>query len=291
MIPRSLGTHDGTFHADDVTACALLIVFGQIDRDKVVRTRDSAELNQCEYVCDVGGVYDPTTKRFDHHQSDYQGKFSSAGMILSYLLDRGLIDDPTYRYLNNGLIIGVDDIDNGRNFPQVGHCSFSQVVSNFVPTQYDVSETEQRKAFEEALTFVLGHVTRLLERFHYIQGCRAKVAVSMQSNSEALLFDETLPWMDSFFDLGGEKHPALFVVMPAGVHWKLRGIPPDNEHKMAVRLPLPAAWAGLLEEELKKATGIQGAIFCHKGRFISVWETKEDALKALEKVLALRGCP
>jgi uncharacterized UPF0160 family protein len=57
---------------------------------------------------------------------------------------------------------------------------------------------------------------------------------------------------------------------------------------MSVRHPLPLEWAGLLGDELKKASGIDGAIFCHKGRFISVWETKEDALKALQIVLDKR---
>ncbi len=285
MIPRSVGTHGGTFHADDVTACALLLLFDQIDRDKIVRTRNQEELDRCEFVCDVGGIYDPALKRFDHHQSDYTGKLSSAGMIWSYLLLRGIIDEATYNYFNQALITGVDDIDNGRDFPKIGHCSFSQVVSNFVPAMYDADEAAQAQAFKEALTFVLGHLTRLLERFRYIQGCRAKVAASMEGGPVALIFDEPLPWMDSFFDLGGEKHPALFVIMPSGTHWKLRGIPPDNEQKMAVRMQLPAEWAGLLDEELKKVSGIPGAIFCHKGRFISVWETKEDALRALAYVI------
>nr|NGX27459.1 hypothetical protein [Chlamydiota bacterium] len=40
MISRSLGTHDGSFHADEVSACALLLVFDLIDRDKIFRTRD-----------------------------------------------------------------------------------------------------------------------------------------------------------------------------------------------------------------------------------------------------------
>jgi len=57
---------------------------------------------------------------------------------------------------------------------------------------------------------------------------------------------------------------------------------------MKVRFPLPQEWAGLIDEELKEASGIPGAIFCHKGRFISVWETREDALKALEYVLSSR---
>jgi uncharacterized UPF0160 family protein len=50
---------------------------------------------------------------------------------------------------------------------------------------------------------------------------------------------------------------------------------------MKVRKPLPESWAGLRDEELRRASGIAGAIFCHKGRFISIWETKEAAIKAL----------
>jgi uncharacterized UPF0160 family protein len=56
---RSFGTHDGSFHGDEVTACALLLLFNLIDKDKIVRTRDMAVLGRCEYICDVGGVYDP----------------------------------------------------------------------------------------------------------------------------------------------------------------------------------------------------------------------------------------
>lgn len=285
ILLRSFGTHDGSFHADEVTACALLLLFHQIDRNKIVRTRDPEKLSRCEYVCDVGGIYDPERKRFDHHQSDYRGGFSSAGMIWEYLKKSGVIDEPTYAYFNHSLIQGVDAIDNGRDFPQVGHCSFSQVVSNFVPPAYDAAPEIFDKSFNDALDFVLGHVHRLLDRFHYIQACREKVAERMAQGGFALIFDEAMPWMDSFFDLGGEDHPALFVIMPSGDHWKLRGIPPNNEQKMLVRLALPEEWAGLIDEELKKASGIPGAIFCHKGRFTSVWQTKQDAIEALSYIL------
>ncbi|MBS3904681.1 MAG: MYG1 family protein [Simkania sp.] len=282
---RSFGTHDGSFHADEVTACALLLLFDQIDRDKIIRTRDADKLDRCEYVCDVGGIYNPTLKRFDHHQSDYQGSLSGAGMVWEYLKAQGIIEEPTYQYFNHSLLIGVDAIDNGRDFPLLGHCSFSQVVSNFVPAAYDVGPEVMEKAFQEALDFVLGHLKRLLERFSYIRSCREKVVQRMALDGAALIFDEAMPWMDSFFDLGGEEHPALFVIMPSGEHWKLRGIPPNNEQKMLVRMPLPEEWAGLINDELKRISGISGAIFCHKGRFISVWETKKDALEALDYTL------
>jgi uncharacterized UPF0160 family protein len=73
--------------------------------------------------------------------------------------------------------------------------------------------------------------------------------------------------------------------MPAGNSWKLRGIPPSLSDRMRVRTPLPEAWAGLMDDSLLEVCGIPGAVFCHKGRFISVWKTKEAALKAAEKAL------
>src|ERR1700734_1371338 len=93
---RSCGTHDGTFHADEVTACALLLLFNLIDADKIVRTRDLEVLETCEYVCDVGGLYDPARKLFDHHQKDYEGSLSSAGMVLLHLKVLGLLPGRAY---------------------------------------------------------------------------------------------------------------------------------------------------------------------------------------------------
>ncbi len=285
MIPRSCGTHDGSFHADEVTACAMLLLFGLIDKDRIIRTRDATKLAQCEFVCDVGGIYDPASKRFDHHQSEYPGELSSAGMVLGYLRDSHVISEDVYQFFNRSLILGVDAHDNGRVTPEVGSCTFSHVVSNYVPVLYDAPQDVQNKAFFEALEFVLGHLRRLLERFHYIHSCREKVIASMEPKEKYLFFDEAMPWIECFFEHGGETHPALFVVMPSGGHWKLRGIPPTYEDRMKVREPLPQEWAGLLDEDLKRVSGISGAVFCHKGRFISVWEKKEDVFKALDYVL------
>src|SRR5579872_4498942 len=97
-IPRSVGTHDGSFHADEVTACALLLLFDRIDRDKIHRTRNEETLARCDYVCDVGGVYNPEIRRFDHHQNQYQGHYSSAGMVLLYLKERNFIDPHLQEY-------------------------------------------------------------------------------------------------------------------------------------------------------------------------------------------------
>lgn len=286
-ISRSLGTHDGTFHADEVTACALLLLFNLIDEDKVIRTRDLKLLDKCEYVCDVGGVYDPEKKLFDHHQVGYQGPLSSAGMVLKYLETSGVLTHKEYEFFNHTLIMGVDAHDNGRDPLIPGYSTFSHVISNFTPLEHDCSPEDQNRAFHQALKFTYEHLSRLWERFKYTQSCREVVAECMANHKECLIFDRSIPWLEIFFDLDGASHPALFVIMPSGSHWKLRGIPPTYDDRMKVRVPQPIEWAGLLNEDLKKVSGISGAIFCHKGRFISVWETKEDALRALKLTLDL----
>lgn len=288
IIPRSFGTHDGSFHADEITACALLIIFDKIDLEKVVRTRKASELNTCEYVCDVGGIYDSKKKRFDHHQSEYQGMYSSAGMILKYLKDEKVIDDHLYRYLNSSLVKGVDAIDTGKASPQAGHCTFSSLIANFVPVRHDATPQVFQGAFLQALDFCMGHLNRLIAKFHYIQECRSEIKAEMDKNEKVMFFDRSIPWIESFFELGGNKHPALFIIMPTGKQWKLRGIPPSHEKRMQVRLPLPKEWAGLIDDELKEKSQIPGAVFCHKGQFISVWETKEDAIKACDYVFKKR---
>ncbi len=285
ILQKSVGIHDGSFHADEVTACALLLISEQIDRDKIRRTRVMEELNHCEFVCDVGGIYDPSIKRFDHHQDSYEGPLSSAGMILQYLYDEKIIDGELFIFLKRAIMDGVDQIDTGHYEPPLGLCTFSAVIANFMPVSYHAEAIDIERSFFEALDFTVDYLKKLILRFEYIRKCKDAIEEEMKKGREFLIFNEAMPWLEPFFLLGGESHPAEFVIMPSREQWKLRGIPPDLDHRMQVRRPLPKAWAGLFDEELQKTTGIKGAIFCHKGRFISVWETKEDAMKALQLIL------
>lgn len=205
-------------------------------------------------------------------------------MVLLYLKTEKIIDEALFEMYNRSLVMGVDAHDNGLARLEIGTASFSQVISNFLPIRYDATDEEMDGAFFQAVEFVVGHLDRLQLRHTYTLECQAMVRFAMKETGVALIFDASIPWIDNFFDLGGELHPAQFVIMPSGDHWKLRGIPPTQHDRMKVRKQLPETWAGLLDVELKKASGIAGAVFCHKGRFISIWETKEDALKALHLV-------
>jgi uncharacterized UPF0160 family protein len=287
-IEKSLGTHNGHFHADEVTACALLILFDLVKSDLIFRTREEDILKRCEYICDVGGEYNPDNKTFDHHQATYTGSLSSAGMILLYLKDKKIILPELYEFLNRFFVIGVDAFDTGKVELKIGSCFFSQVIETFVPLG-EVDDIEMDKSFFEALSFTLNFLKRLLNRFYYFQEIKKIVKKHMETNKKFIIFDHALSWVESFFELGGKDHPALFIIMPIRNQWKLRAIPPSYEDRMNVRVPLPEEWAGLRGEKLKEVSGIKGAVFCHKGGFISIWETKEDALAALRYIFEKRG--
>ncbi len=67
-IGISIGTHDGKFHCDEALACYMLRRLPEYSNASVIRTRNPNILDKCVVVVDVGGVYDPSSHRYDHHQ-------------------------------------------------------------------------------------------------------------------------------------------------------------------------------------------------------------------------------
>ena len=65
---KRIGTHNGTFHCDEALACFMLKQLPEYQRAEIVRTRDPELLAKCDIIVDVGGVYNPDTHRYDHHQ-------------------------------------------------------------------------------------------------------------------------------------------------------------------------------------------------------------------------------
>ena len=71
MSNKTIGTHDGKFHADEAFACSLLLMTKEFREATIKRTRDTELLDKMDIVVDVGGVYDPTRHRYDHHQVSF----------------------------------------------------------------------------------------------------------------------------------------------------------------------------------------------------------------------------
>jgi uncharacterized UPF0160 family protein len=117
---------------------------------------------------------------------------------------------------------------------------------------------------------------------------RAMVAATA-SGSNLLVFERYLKWKEPYFRRGGGTHGTEFVLFPGtDGSWRVICIPPELD-SFAQKQSLPESWAGLTNEALEAVTGVSGAVFCHKNRFIAVFREREQALEALGAAKLVRG--
>ncbi|KAG5440040.1 hypothetical protein PCK2_000648 [Pneumocystis canis] len=91
MSVKTIGTHNGTFHADDCLAVYMLRLLPEFKNSKIIRSRNSNVLETCDIIVDVHGKYDGV-KYFDHHQryfnetfsENFKTKLSSSGLIFKF---------------------------------------------------------------------------------------------------------------------------------------------------------------------------------------------------------------
>ena len=57
FMTKTIGTHSGSFHADESLACYMLRQTKEFAGARVVRSRDPKVLADCEILVDVGAVY------------------------------------------------------------------------------------------------------------------------------------------------------------------------------------------------------------------------------------------
>ena len=72
---KVIGTHSGTFQADEAMGCWMLRQLPEYYEAKIVRSRDPITLDPLNIVIDVGGTYDHSKLRYDHHQRGYDERF------------------------------------------------------------------------------------------------------------------------------------------------------------------------------------------------------------------------
>ena len=91
-----------------------------------------------------------------------------------------------------------------------------------------------------------------------------------------IVLDKIYPFQDTL-----NKFPEpLFVIYykESSNHWMVKAIREDPK-TFNKRKDFPKSWAGLRDEELQKITGVGDAVFCHRGLFLAVANSKEGAIK------------
>jgi uncharacterized UPF0160 family protein len=118
---KILVTHNGQFHADDLFACATMSLWFKSKKQsfEIIRTRDSNIIKKADFVFDVGGEYDVTTNRYDHHQKGGAGlhengiPYASFGLAWKHFGMDLCGDIEVMNSIENKIVSSLDAIDNG----------------------------------------------------------------------------------------------------------------------------------------------------------------------------------
>ena len=281
MNDKTIATHNGNFHADDVfSIAALKIIFPAF---KLIRTRDLALIGQADIAIDVGGEYDPDAGRFDHHQRGGAGErengipYSSFGLIWKkYGLSICQGNQEVANAVDAGLVSSIDAIDCGYVEGIYNGISLSQTISMFNPTWQEDSHFDH--CFDEAVGFASRVLTRFIASAN--GGINAKdivaKAIDNAEDPRVIVLEKYTPWKTTVHALSAE---ALFIIYPSpSGQWRIQAVPVELG-SFEDKKSLPKQWAGLSDNALKEVTGIDDAMFCHNGLFIAGAESLKSTLK------------
>lgn len=286
-------THDGPFHADDVFAGALLkLVYSELT---IIRSRDEDVAEGADIIFDVGMVYDEDVKRFDHHQTGGAGErengipYSSFGLLWKHFGDKLCDDVVSHKRFDQLLVQPIDALDNGVElvsqlseelpFPFM----VQDVIKYMRPTWNDKKNFDD--AYEEARMFATKVIQDVLRHIKSREEARSIIRNIYQDSADKRIIElpAYMPWEDVLC----EYSEPLFVVYPSinGLHWNAEVVRDNPNSFSTQRIYFVEEWAGLREEELEKVSGVKGAVFVHRSKFIAVAKTKEGVLELVRKTL------
>ena len=293
-----IAVHNGNYHADDCMSYAILnYVFPD---NELIRTRDEKELAACDFIVDVGGIYDGE-KHFDHHQRDFhefrteddQIKYASAGLIWKRfgpdyikkaypsISDEQI--DKIFHDVDYKLIRYIDANDNGIPLGDDEQPTLSKAVYMFNQSIGYIDPENFRLASSFLATVLHGYVT---VSFRYIEAEQIVLQALKENCQNKIL---TLPKKISFLEVV-TNHWELFndvevVVYPNSTEsgWRIQSMPQDPAHRFSNRCPAPEQWRGLRDLQLEHTVGIDGLTFVHPSGFTGGAKNKEVIMQFAAK--------
>ena len=311
-------THSGTFHGDDVMACAILsLVENEVS---LIRTRDYDTI--CEKradhratIFDVGGRYDPSHNMFDHHQNSFKRTrddgmpYASSGLlwehygedILLSLYDcpKEYVKDVCER-VDRVLIRGIDARDYGIE-PNSFSLSITGLVSLYNPLpgsreSQDDQFIQITEIVKKALKRVILYSIAAEKEKRLVKECVDNITDT--STQVLVLPREYIGWQSTVVNMDSDIAKRLKFVIFENEEFKRYDVMAltldtsiyQDEEKL-YRQNFPEEWKGLNAPHLAEVTNVKTALFCHKNGKRAAAETKEDAIKLANLALSWESTP
>jgi len=317
---KTIATHSGSFHADDVFGVGVLM--GVYPAHTLVRSRQDELIDAADFAVDVGGIWDIERGRFDHHQRGFDGArparrvdgndahgvgYASAGLVWSvhgtaYVqalagsvgvpLDPNAVAE-TVRSIDASLVQYLDIVDTGQGSVAPGIFGLSALIAqlntNWMEEHGLTSLAKaqlQESRFLEAIAITRKFLDRaIIKKISQFRSHDIVRRAQRLLDGRVLYLQEGgMPWTHVVV---AEMPEVMFVIYPdsEGEQYQVKTVPVEIGSFLA-RLDLPKAWAGLRNQELAAVTGVQDSVFCHSNLFIGGARSMEGALRLAELALA-----
>lgn len=300
QTPITIAVHDRSFHADDVTAVAILSLYfkQQGKRVKIIRTREQSVFEKADIVCDVGGIYDSSKNRFDHHQTGGAGNrengvpYASVGLVWKkFGKELCAPFDILVEKIDRECIQFIDANDNGYDFGQKSEISplplpaFFMIYNTTWKERPDFCKQKDYKRFLYAV--------KLAEQFfsRYIHVSKQSIEASekirevyeQSDDKEILIFDTDFTRPVFISHLLNYSEPLFHIYPDRSGTWSIETVP-ASFGSFEKRITFPREWAGLRDSQLQEIAGNSDLIFCHNALFLCKAKTKESAILLAQQV-------
>ncbi len=319
-----IGTHSGTFQADEAMGVWLLRQLPQYYKSKVVRTRDPDILAPLDIVIDVGGVYDHSKLRYDHHQRGFQEtlseigfdiKLSAAGLVYRHygkdIISEFYPDlkgdapklDAAYRKMYQDFMAALDGIDNGVEIADspkyVDGTGLSRRVARMNSRWNDPEEGKDQEdarferasaACGESFLESLGHVVECDLAARNLVEAALLSREAVDPGGEIVKFESGgMPWKSHLYELeelhGIEGHVKFVLYTDTAGMWRVQAVTVKGT-AFTNRISLCEEWRGVRDADLTRIAGIEGCTFCHNSGFIGGNKSFEGALEMAKVSIA-----
>jgi len=314
--PVTIATHNGIFHADEVYAMAILMLYHAFKGTEVdiVRTRDLDVIANADIAIDVGGEYNVAKNRYDHHQrggarDPRPGSgtpYATAGLVWSHFglavvsnyideVKSEVVDLPTtnpqtvWETVDRLLIAPIDQADvDPKQTPRGSGLTVSRLTAmTNVPwfVQDGMNGEEMDAAFTEAVAAAIDVIcVNLLSAIGEISAEGMVLDAASSAEDDILVLDRFMPWRETVMSTWACAN-VKFVVFPSpDGEWICQTVPKGPGIRES-RIDLPESWAGLRDADFQIETHVQDAIFCHSGRFVCGAKSKEGAIQLAKYAL------
>ncbi len=302
MAKKKLITHNGSFHADDLFAAATLALMleqkGQ--RYEIIRTRAPEVLVKGDYVFDVGGIYDPETNRFDHHQKGGAGArengipYSAFGLVWKHFgLNLVEGNQELFEKIDKETVIPFDAIDNGIDIVESKLGNIFPLSTGEVFLVHSPTWKEEKISIDKVFIAQVEEAKKFLQRKIKVlqddlEGTQLILeAYKNTSDKRTIELPRSLPRYLYQKVLSSLPEPIYLIYKSEHVkEWKIEAISKSPE-TFESRKPFPKAWCGFVDYDPKASVviGVPGIQFTHNGGFLAGTSSRESAYKLAELAL------